>query len=130
MIDLKAPIAPGVGAAGIRIGMDIRDVLSNMSLPLSAEHLPDGSMVYRSQSVDVWVEDRKIVQIMVHGQYEGRLLNHVGIGSTLDEVRAYLGSVDLDEEDNMVVKERGGFCFEIDPDARPSRVTAIYVFSV
>ncbi len=84
--------------------------------------------MYRSASVDVWVRDGRIAQIMVHGAYRGHLPGQVGLGMPLHEVRARLGDTCLDDEDNVVVQAIAGVCIEYDVDSPVSELTEIYIF--
>jgi len=129
MIDLKAPILPGRGAAGVLIGAEISRVLPESSA-FRIDHRQDGIEVYRSDSVDLWTKNLIIFQIGVHGQYEGKLLGSFGLGSGLRELQDRVGPVELDDEDNLVLKGVPGLSFEIDPDAELSPITEFYVYRV
>ena len=88
-IDLTALIEPGKGAAGIR---------------LDVERLDFGS-------VSVWIKAGAVCQIGIREGYRGALAGVVRIGSTIAEVPQHLGSVTEDDEDNLVVAARPGWCF-------------------
>src|SRR5688500_16986674 len=128
MIDSTAPIIPGKSAAGLTLGLDINEVLDAAPFRFNVESLPDGPVIYRSEMVDLWVKENKIVQIMVHGPYQGKLRNQIGLGSFLEDVKNRIGPVELDDEDNLVIQELKGLSLEVNPDSPNSEVEEIYVF--
>jgi hypothetical protein len=93
VIDLDAPIIPGVGAGGIVLGSRIQRVLRETSDYFTSEpvtsnlgdrpapdwlalYMPPSlfSIIYRSPTIDLWVKDGSVHQIGVHDDYRGKLL--------------------------------------------------------
>src|SRR5687767_11404410 len=127
-IDLASPIIPGHSAGNILLGTEMESVLAANEIEFKLEPRT-GCNVYRSDHIDFFIDQSgKIDQIMVHGGYVGKIADRVGLGSTFDDVETHLGRVGEDWEDNMVVKEFPGFCFEYDPNGPPFRLTHICVF--
>src|SRR4051794_19986328 len=107
-IDAKAPIVPGVGAAGLMLGANMERTATECGGFAGPEEIvnkwvPGPSHVrYRSHVVDLWGFEGRITQIGVHGSYEGQLLGRVGIGSTVGDAQQLIGRVVEDEEDNLI----------------------------
>ena len=134
MFDLDADIVPGTGAAGVRLGQPVTDVLSRVD-PIRVTEL-HGSCRYEFGSVDLWVKAGAIFQIGLYQGYRGLIDRRIGIGSTLAELERELGRVSEDDDDNLVVAGVHGFCFETDhwkagrePQENPDAVISqLYVF--
>ena len=52
--------------------------------------------------VDLWVKDGIVDQIMVHDSYRGKLMDKIGLGSTIADIERHIGAWEEDEEDNLV----------------------------
>ncbi len=112
-IDERAPIIPGVSAAGISVGADIRDIVTRV--PASAcEQLSQKSSLHRFRSVRVWSSEGIIDQIGVGDGYLGTLFEGaIHLGSTIAEVEEFFGRSPVeDDEDMLVVPGSQGWCFE------------------
>jgi hypothetical protein len=133
MINSKAPIVPGQQAAGIKLGQNIQEVLQGAENIFRAESaiIPGGGDLgitrYRSPDVDLWVKNGVIWQIMVHGDYKGKVLQEVGIGSTASDVRNKLGAILVDMDD-LLIEGLPGISFEFETDEDFSPATEIYIF--
>ena len=140
MLDLHATIEPGKTAAGLSIGESVTG-------------LPEAAVATRSSRgaeielfdfgpVRVWVKDGVIYQIGVRHGYSGHVGGTtIGIGSSIQQVRDVLGPVFEDNEDNLVVAQVPGLCFETeawrgDPGRETveenldAKLTEIFVFPV
>ncbi|HET9914930.1 MAG TPA: hypothetical protein VFQ13_23780 [Anaerolineales bacterium] len=134
MFELNAPIIPGKSAAGVSLGQSIKPILP-ANLPTSVEQLSK-SEKFSFGSVELWVEDGRVIQIGVRAGYEGTLHSTIGIGSTIAEVQSAIGEVIEDDEDNLVVPNEDGWCFETEvwqngekvEDNLSSRISAILVY--
>ncbi|MFN3652066.1 MAG: hypothetical protein ACK47B_21020 [Armatimonadota bacterium] len=134
MLDLDAPIVPGLCAAGISLGESAETILAWR--PNRESILPDGCTRLEFGPVHVWLKDQAVMQIGVYRGYTGRLAERIGIASTIAEVESLLGPVIEDEEDNLVVAAVPGWCFETEEWVRQggprkntvSRIVGIFVF--
>jgi hypothetical protein len=109
-----APLIPGKSAAGIFIGSPIETVLKDQKVHFLAEEIRNPLIRYRSPMVDLWVKAGVITQIMVHDGYSGKLLGVIGLGSTITDIETHVGLWEEDEEDNLVIQNLPGFCFEVE----------------
>ena len=134
MFDLDALIIPGESAAGFRLGQPIKDILVSQS-PDAVVELNDCDK-YQFGSVHLWVNAGKISQIGLYADYRGRLKEGIGIGSTIEEVENLFGKIEEDEDDNLVVDGKSGWCFETEewldghqPEKNTrAKISEVYVF--
>lgn len=140
-MNTDAPIVPGESAAGIQLGAPIEGLLNAHKNSFSFGEVVRPSFPalittrYRSEMVDLWVRDGIVDQIMVHNGYRGKLMDKIGLGSTIADVEMYIGPVEEDEEDNLMIRDLPGLFFEIegyfpdftDPAIRFAPIKEIYV---
>jgi hypothetical protein len=90
------------------------------------------------RAVKVWAKDGLIIQIGVYSGYRGVLQPGIRVGSTISQVEDSFGcSIQEDEEDNLVVPNSPGWCFETEEwkspqtvsNNRNARIVTIFVFS-
>jgi len=118
-INLDAPIMPGEGAAGLRVGHELGDYVDSTGALFRAEQLHNKFVelkdhwVLRSFSVRVWVESGIITQISVRGGYRGSVHGRLRLGDMVGKVASEMGVVGEDDEDNLVCANLPGLCFEI-----------------
>jgi hypothetical protein len=142
-MDIGAPIIPGHSAAGIQLGSPIEEILKELQTAFISEEVrnpffPHTPVItrYRSAMVDLWVKEGIIDQIMVHSGYRGKIMNSIGVGSTMMDIEMQIGAWEEDEEDNLVIRNLPGLCFEIegsfpglkDPALRYAPIKALFVF--
>jgi hypothetical protein len=134
MFDLAAPIVPGKSAAGIKLGQSIDEIIKSHQ---PVEILPLGDEIkYCFHQIDLWVKHDKVVQIGVKLDYLGSIQNKISIGSTINDVQLAFGKVIEDEEDNLVVPNIFGWCFETEiwqnghkiDDNLISQITEIFIY--
>jgi hypothetical protein len=119
-MNIEAPIVPGESAAGIQLGSPIEEVLNEYNNSFSSGEVVNLSpsfplnIRYRSAMVDVWSIEGRVEQIMVHDGYRGKLMGNIGLGSTIADIERYAGAWEEDEEDNLVIRDLPGLCFEIE----------------
>jgi hypothetical protein len=118
MLDLDAPIIPGVSAAGFHIDQFIeRSVPIGTPLIREQVHSPivrsPGTVRYRSESVDLWVANSVIQQIGVHAAYHGKLLDHIMLGMTMEDIERLVGRCIEDDEDELAIYGVEGLCFDV-----------------
>jgi hypothetical protein len=126
-MNIEAPIVPGESAAGIQLGSPIEEVLNEHNNSFSSGEVVNLSpsfplnIRYRSAMVDIWAIEGRVEQVMVHDGYRGKLMGNIGLGSTIADIERYIGAVEEDEEDNLVIRDFPGLFFEIEgyfPDLR------------
>ena len=141
-MNIEAPIVPGESAAGIQLGSPIEETLKEQEPRFISEEVANPLVLlpsitrYRSAMVDLWVRDGIVDQIMVHGGYRGKLMDKIGLGSTIADIERDIGAWEEDEEDNLVIRDLPGVGFEIegyfpglkDPAFRQAPIKEIYVF--
>jgi hypothetical protein len=135
MLDLNAPIIPGLSAAGIRVGSEHSELAeAGQSKP---ERIHGNDVKYRLGAVTLWVNDGLIEQVSVRSPYRGKVNGLIGIGDRIADVQAAFGPVVEDDDDNLVVPALPGWCFETEdwlsgrtPDGNGDAVIAeIFVFA-
>jgi hypothetical protein len=121
-LDLAAPILPGEGAAGLRIGTRIPDLpaalLSRFTIHRRVNSCVPNAVLttYRADGITLYVENRVIDQIAVSGAYHGALSGphgSIGVGSTVAEVEQRIGTVVGDDEGNLSIAGISGLCFDV-----------------
>lgn len=132
-MNLTDPIVPGISAAGIAIHDAIQPILAS-NTPANVDRFGTTEK-YIFEGVSLWVRDGRVTQIGVAAPYSGKILDKIGIGSTLGDVENALGRVSEDEQDSLVVQGSSGWSFDTEPwkrrtarDNRGARVTEIFVF--
>ncbi|HEX3271593.1 MAG TPA: hypothetical protein VHR15_13170 [Ktedonobacterales bacterium] len=120
MLDLSAPIIPGVSAAGFYIGQFVEPngpmAVMFVSEPIHNPYVRSSDGVhyrYRSNLVDLWVTNSVIRQIGVHGMYRGKLLDQITLGMTIEDIERLIGPCIEDDEDNLAIAGVAGLCFEV-----------------
>ena len=144
MLDLDAPILPGRGAAGIRLGDRLENVLRACAGLFTEARVgnaclcdPWSASVYHSASVDVSHRDGRVSQITVHGGYRGRLRGAVGLGSTPAEIACAIGPWVEVDADVYGIAGLPGFAFGVEgwfvtaehPGLRAAPIREITVFT-
>lgn len=143
-MNIEAPIVPGESAAGIQLGSPIEEILQEQNNSFRSGEVVNISpsfplnIRYRSVMVDVWAVEGRVEQIMVHDGYRGKLMETIGLGSTIADIERQIGAVEEDEEDNLVIRDFPGLLFEIEgyfpdsknPAIRHAPIKEIYVVSL
>ncbi len=146
MIDLSAPIIPGVSAAGFHIGQFI-ERKGPIGTPFAREpiHNPfarsSEEVRYHCESVDLWVANSVIQQIGVHGAYCGDLFGQIMLGMTIEDIKRRIGPC-MEDEDKRAIAGIDGLRFDVAwrpnhpaieldlrlPELRFAPITWLYVF--
>jgi len=118
MINHDAPILPGKGAAGLILGEQIETLLAKYPDVFGAEEIVNPYVAvnvtrYRSPSVSLWEENGHVFQVMVHGDYRGKLDCQIGLGSTIADIQSFCGQCAEDDEDNLTIEGISGLCFGV-----------------
>jgi hypothetical protein len=131
VIDLEAPIIPAQQAGGIVLGTHIQEILEQNKNFFEVERDERSGALsifrYRSASLDLWTNNDLVWQIMVHGNYAGKVDEKVGIGSTLADVKKSLGNIKVDTDEILVIG-LPGISFEPEKDDDISPIVEIYIF--
>jgi len=133
-MNLTDPIIPGISAAGVNIEDSIKLVLMTSSAA-SVDNVKETEK-YSFDGVTLWVRNGRVKQIGVASPYSGKLMEKIGIGSTLREVESALGKIVPDKDDSLIVSGSTGWCFETErwrngPNVRQNphaKLTEIFVF--
>ena len=134
MFDLSAPIIPGKSAAGIELGQAIDEVIKfNQPNEIT---IHGDSTKYNFNQVVFWANNGRVFQIGVKLGYQGSIQGKVGVGTTIHDVQLTFGEVSEDGEDNFIVSNFLGWCFETEvwqngqeiSKNLNSRITEIFVF--
>ncbi|HEY7093738.1 MAG TPA: hypothetical protein VH393_11190 [Ktedonobacterales bacterium] len=118
MIDLSAPIIPGVSAAGFHIGQFI-ERKGPLGTPFVRKPIHDPFATsseearYHSESVDLWVTNSVIRQIGVHGVYRGKLLGQIMLGMTMEDIERRIGPCMEDDKDKLAIAGVEGLYFDV-----------------
>jgi hypothetical protein len=144
MLDLDAPILPSLGAAGIRLGDRLEDVLRACSGRFIEARVgnaclcdPWSASVFRSASVDLSHRDGRVSQITIHGGYRGQLRGSVGLGSTPADIARAIGPWEEVDADVYGVAGLPGLAFGVEgwfvtaahPGLRDAPIREIAVFT-
>jgi hypothetical protein len=118
MLNLNAPIVPGVSAAGFHIGQFIERSgpvgTSFVREPIHSPFVGSSETVrYRSESVDLWVANSFIRQIGVHGVYRGKLLGEIMLGMAIEDIKRRIGPCIEGDEDTLAIAGVEGLCFDV-----------------
>ncbi len=126
--DLRAPILPNKGAAGVRIGARAQVVKNLWGEPAECEQIRSDFVRWSYGSVWFWLRSGKVEQIGVYAGYEGKTREGIGIGSERTEVEEVYGPLEWDGCWLINVPPFGiGFDLSGPPLGLP-RVTGICVF--
>ena len=102
MVDLRADIVPGRAAAGLALGDSIAP-LRHLGGAIAVHESCRDAEILDLGPVKVWAAGGLIDQILVRGEYAGRVAGtHVRIGSTLGLFVREVGRLIEDDEDVLV----------------------------
>lgn len=115
-MDNSAKIEPGIGAAGFYLDQIYSSKLGRrkkLNDSNSEEFVDLGN-------VRLWLNNGRISQIGLVKDYSGTLEKQIGIGSKLSDVKDKYGDIIEDIEDNLILKNYPGVCFETEMWEGPS----------
>ena len=127
------PIIPGVGIGNIKLNMTKDQLIAILGKDYK-ERFRECDSVIEIENSKFWVsEDGKIDQIGVEGDFKGKYKGIIGIGSTLSEVKKFIGNY-VQVYDTYEMENEEGICFELedidDWDPLVAPIDHIYVFRI
>jgi len=127
MIVADAPIEPGRSAAGVNLGTPVKDILRD-NTGLVEEPATLGWHSIQGSFVTFHVKHGLVRQVLVHGEYTGRVRGAVGLGSSVAQLEAALGGwVEGTYGREIEVPTLPGVFFETDPPGPRPPATAVIV---
>jgi hypothetical protein len=128
---IDGDIIPAVGIGNIKLN-DRKEALLERIGNDYRERLRENDSIIEIENAAFWISnDGRIEQIGVTGDFKGKYKNVIGVGSTLEEVKKYVGSY-IDVYGTYEMEEDKGICFELedaeDWDELTTPINYIFVF--
>lgn len=113
---LEGDILPGKGIGEAYLGWNIdrlHDYLQTLNLDYGIEDRANSTLVITRFAM-FWIskESKSITQILVFGEFRGKLMGCIGIGATLKDVQAYIGNWEK-QSDVYIIPQYPGVCLEL-----------------
>lgn len=129
----NGPIIPGAGIGNVRLGISREELLKIIGEDFQERSLETGSII-TIENANIWIaDDGKVDQIGVEKEFGGKYEEVIGLGSTLQDVRQYIGDY-VEVYDTYELKGVKGICFELEDIDEWNELKApidhIYVFRV
>jgi len=126
-------IIPGIGIGNIKLGIGKRELLEIIGSDFKNSSWGLGEKIV-CEGVVFWItKDGKVDQIGVGKGFKGKYKGLIGIGSTLMEVKEFVGSYRQVYDTYEIIQDKG-ICFELedveDWDELTAPIEYIYVFRV
>lgn len=126
-------IVPGVGIGNIKLDIT-REQLLNIIGSDFKERFRENDSVIEVENARFWItEDNCLDQIGVQKDFTGKYKKYIGIGSTLQDIKNYIGEY-IQVYDTYELEQEKGICFELEDIDEWNELTApiefIYVFRI
>lgn len=126
-------IIPGVGISNIRLNITKEELLNIIGKDFK-ERFREIDSVIEIENAKFWIaSDGKVDQIGVEKDFKGKYKNLIGLGSTLTDVKRFVGNY-VDVYGTYEMEDEKGICFELedieDWDELKAPIEYIYVFRV
>lgn len=125
------PIILDIGISNIRLGITKQELLWTVGYSYQDQSLEIGSII-EIENAKFWIaSDGKVDQIGVEKDFRGKYKKLLGLGSTLNDLKQYIGDY-VQVYDTYELKDIKGICFELedidDWDELKAPINHIYVF--
>lgn len=129
----NGPIIPGVCIGNIKLGITQEELLKIIDRDYKEQSLEMGAIL-AIENAKFWIaSDGKVDQIGVENNFKGRYKGVIGLGSTLSDLKNYIGNY-IQVHDTYELENEKGICFELEDVDNWNELTApmdhIYVFRV
>ena len=111
----RGKIEPGVGIGEFKINMSREELLDKIGL-----HKMLTDRIIRIKNAEFYLDHQdRVYKIVVRERFKGKFLEHIGMGSTLEDIRKYAGNVQeyagdfLDMDVAYELKDYPGIRFEL-----------------
>lgn len=126
-------IIPGIGIGNIMLDLTKQELIDIIGEDYG-ERVRENDSIIEIQNAKFWIDnDGKIDQIGVGKDFKGKYNDVIGIGSTLKDVKKYIGNY-ISVYDTYELESIKGICFELEDIDEWDELTApieyIYVFRV
>lgn len=127
----NGPIIPGIGISNIKLGITKQELFEIIGHIYQEQSLEIGSII-QIENAKFWIaSDGKVDQIGVEKDFKGKYENIIGLGSTLNDLKQYIGDY-VQVYDTYELRDIKGICFELedidDWDELKAPIDHIYVF--
>ena len=126
-------IVPGVGIGNIKLDITREQLLKIIGSDFK-ERFRENDSVIEVENARFWIaEDNCLDQIGVQKDFTGKFKKYIGIGSTLQDIKNYIGEY-IQVYDTYELEQEKGICFELEDVDDWNELTApiefIYVFRI
>lgn len=124
-------IIPAVGISNIKLNSTKEELISIIGDEYR-ERFRDKDSIIEIENAKFWISnDGRVDQIGVGGDFKGKYRGVIGIGSTLNDVKKFIGDY-VNVYDTYEIELEKGICFELEDIEEWDELTApieyIYVF--
>ena len=126
-------IIPAVGISNIKLDITKEELLRLLKKDFM-ERSREDDLIITVENAKFWIaSDGKVDQIGVEGDFKGKYKGVIGLGSTLQDVKKFVGDP-VNVYDTYEMEEDKGICFELedvdDWDELKAPIDHIYVFRI
>lgn len=106
-------IIAGLSIGNIKLGMTKEELINIIGAEYKETKINETEITIKIENAEFWIaSNNKIRQIAVWGDFQGKYRGIIGIGSTLGDVKKYIGNYD-EEYDTYGIENEKGICFEL-----------------
>lgn len=106
-------IVPGVGISNIKLNVTREQLLDIIGYDFKERLRENGSVIEVENAIFCMDVDNRLYQIGVQKDFFGKYKNCIGIGSTLQDVKNYIGDY-IEVYDTYEPEKERGICFELE----------------